>query len=74
MKKKLICDKHSCIIEYCDKIIDFSKPIPLKVKVLAKKIKDLAEDALEDGQNMETRLQEYYEAVEDLGFRRTKEK
>lgn len=33
-------------------------------------IKNYADEAKEDGQNMENRLQQYYDAIIDLGFTR----
>lgn len=74
-KKEIICNKHYDIISTAEEIItliETKNKIPKgKIKTLAKKIISLTSEALEDGQNMENRLIEYYTAILKLGFKRS---
>ena len=76
-KFELICTRHQTIISTAEEtieLIDKNKELKLKDKRLLKKhmkiIIDEANEALTSGQNMEDRLQEYHEAISDLGFKR----
>ena len=74
MKSDPICFKHEEILELCEEIetMDFNKPFKRELKKKLKAIMKLTEQAKEDGQNMENRLQKYYECVSDMGFKRIK--
>ena len=76
MKSDPICFKHQEIISLCQELLkmDYSKPYLQKSKRILNKIIKLAEQAREDGQNMEDRLQEYYEGITEIGFSRSKRK
>lgn len=72
-----ICFKHDEIMSLCNEIKDlnlFKVSGRKKVIPLVNKIIKLTEQAKEDGQNMENRLQEYYNAISELGFEREKKK
>lgn len=73
----LICFKHDEIISICKEIknLDLDKATQRKkIATLINKIIKITEQAKEDGQHMEDRLQEYYNAIDDLGFDRKKKK
>ena len=73
----LICFKHDEIISICKEIknLDLDKVTTRKkVATLINKIIKITEQAKEDGQHMEDRLQEYYGAISDLGFERDSKK
>jgi hypothetical protein len=74
MKSDPICFKHQEVLSICSKLLDldFDEPFKQKLKQGLKKIIKLTEQAKDDGQNMEDRLQEYYDAIEEIGFKRTK--
>ena len=76
MKNDPICFKHNEIMSICETLmeLDFSKPYKKKLQRGLRKIIRITEQAKEDGQNMEDRLQEYFAAMEQLGFKRTKRK
>jgi hypothetical protein len=80
IKQKVICDCHENIIKYARELqkakkfygedeylslIDF-------VESLASSIESEAEEAMEYGGRMESRLQDYFCAIENLGFMRKK--
>ena len=71
--KKLICTVHAEISELGEELkkLDVSTPKgSRRVKTIGKLIVKLAEQARKKGQSMEDRLVEYYNAVEELGFKR----
>lgn len=72
-----ICFKHDEIMSLCRELKNldlFKVSGRKKVIPLVNKIIKLTEQAKEDGQNMENRLHEYYDAISDLGFDRKKKK
>ena len=71
---RLICSKHDEIYDICEDILgmNFDKPFKTKLKRSIKKIMVLTEAAKEDGQEMENRLGDYFEAIKGLGFKRDK--
>ena len=73
-KKALICTLHDDIIETAEALalFDFIPGQKTKAKKLIKNIILAAEEAKCDGQDMEDRLEEYYTAITDLGFKRVK--
>lgn len=80
-KKDLICTTHGKIAEIADYLMtlnlrDLSIDGILKeeehIQELGSYLNDLTEYALERGQSMEDRLQEYFNAISELGFERKK--
>jgi len=73
---KLICTRHDAIIEFADQI---KKLVGLPendkhIRKLCNAIAHEARLAMQSGKDMEDRLTEYRDAIEDLGFRRVKDK
>lgn len=74
-KNDPICYKHDEIIKLCKEIkqLDLSKTTARKkVDKLADKIITITEIAKDNGQSMEDRLSEYYDAITEIGFQRKK--
>lgn len=84
MSKDLICNKHDKAIEKLDKIMEnvryalkhYKNDLEYLTSLLddidsdAWDIKYIIEEAKESGQSMESRLKEYREKIESLGFTR----
>ena len=75
---KTICDRHTNILniaEECCRMKFSEESAQESFNYLIDKMDDihrLAREALDDGQNMEDRLDEYRSAIEALGFERIK--
>ena len=75
---KTICDRHTNILDIAEDCcrMKFSEEYAREsFNYLIDKMDDihrLAREALDDGQNMEDRLDEYRTAIESLGFERVK--
>lgn len=75
---KTICDRHTNILditEDCGRMKFSEEYAEENFNYLIDKMDDihkLAREALDDGQNMEDRLDEYRTAIEELGFQRVK--
>ena len=75
---KTICDRHVNILditEDCCRMKFSEESAQENFNYLIDKMDDihrLAREALDDGQNMEDRLDEYRTAIESLGFERIK--
>ena len=76
MKNDPICFKHDLAMRLCEEILemDFDRPFKTKLKAKVRKIIKVTEQAKYDGQCMEDRLQEYYDAITEIGFKRNKRK
>ena len=74
-ERRYICTVHGEIEDLADEILNAELPAGYRreVRNAARKIKKLVEEARDSGQAMEDRLQDYYDAVEGLGFVRFKE-
>lgn len=75
-EKKTICDMHQEIIQLCSEILSlkFDHVRRTKRQVLSrvKKIAILTAKSRVAGQSMENRLNEYYDAITSVGFKREK--
>ena len=74
-KRTLICTLHDYITDFAEqlKCLDLDKKTHrTKVKTLANAIMKATAEAKDAGQDMEDRLQEYYDAIHELGFERKK--
>ena len=75
-RKRLICTVHDEIFQCAEELryLDYSKSVKTQVARIAKRIQKDAMEAKEYGQSMENRLDEYKVAIEDIGFKRKKNK
>lgn len=76
-KGRYICHIHDDIILMCSRIknVDtYDNKTKLKIDKLVSQIQTYTEDAKECGESMESRLQDYKFAIENLGFKREKGK
>ena len=76
-KKRLICHDHDAIQEDLEAILKLLEGkltgIKIKkIKKLIKRIERVVSHARASGQLMEDRLQDYYNAIKKLGFKRNK--
>lgn len=75
---ELICTRHEEIINICREQLEALPPeaeAPQEYSGVYEAFREIlrgAGKALEDGQNMENRLTEYYTAIKNLGFERRK--
>ena len=75
---KTICDRHTNILEIAEECVRMKfheESAEEDFNYFINKMDDihrLAREALDDGQNMEDRLDEYRTAIESLGFQRIK--
>lgn len=76
---ELICTRHEEIINICREQLEALPPeaeAPQEYSGVYEAFREILSEAgkaLEDGQNMENRLTEYYTAIKTLGFERRKE-
>lgn len=75
-ERRFICNDHDDIKENAERILKefdkFQTPYQMKlnIKRYAKEIIKLVKDAKDSGISMESRLYEYKQAIENLGFER----
>lgn len=79
--RELICTTHGYIEEILDQLLEIDiTSVPVKdlrelqrnIRVQLRKAKKYIAEAIDAGQAMEDRLNEYFNAILDLGFVRTK--
>jgi len=76
MSRPFICNDHAAIEELVDEIDELvedttvGKLFRRRIISRTKKVRTILRRAIESGQLMEDRLQEYYNAIVELGFER----